>query len=202
MFWTATRNIHFTLVRVWTSWSCPLCCGLISQRLGLFVRGSVIVSLGDFSAVASVWQHEESHTFQHRWPACSWRALVFMQPGKGTAVFTLWPGPVISHYCHVWRVYMNTPLNWNRAYVKNDSLTSLSPQSITSLLNYLCCCTPRRAAVVVSSLWCFHLLSPFSTWCVAGSHDWLHSGNWASLGNTWNKLVETYSLTAPGQQET
>ncbi len=32
---------------------------------------------------------------------------------------------------------MSTQLNLNRAYVKNDSLTSLSPQSITSPVNYL-----------------------------------------------------------------
>lgn len=27
---------------------------------------------------SAVWQHERFHRFQHRWPACSWQAWIFM----------------------------------------------------------------------------------------------------------------------------
>lgn len=70
-------------------------------------------------------------------------------PEKNWSLHTM-VRPVISYYCHTNSVYMNTPLNWNCAYVKNDSLTSPSPQSVTSLVNYLCCCTRCRADTVCS----------------------------------------------------
>lgn len=59
-------------------------------------------------------------------------------------------------------VYENAQLNWNCAYVKNESLVSPGLQSVTYLVNYL-----RSTAVhateltwFVVLLWCVPLLSP------------------------------------------
>lgn len=167
-------NIHFTLVKGNNRLVLSSLLGLISQRLGSCVNGSVIVRLGDVSAVASDWQHEESHTFQHRWPACAWQALIFMWPWKGAAAFTLWPGPVISHDCHVWRVYMN-PLHWTEMVHMSRMIHLLAWAHNPLRLRWIIDVAVRNAVLpwFVCWLWCFHLRSSFRR----DSNDWMHTGN-------------------------
>ena len=120
-----------------------------------------------FSMDVSAWHHEEFHRFQHPTPD---KPASSCNPEKNGCFHTM-VRPVISYYCHVKSVYMNTQLNWNRAYVKNDSLTSPSPQSITSLVNYLYCSTQHWADIVCQFTPMFSFTLTYQTWCETDSHS-------------------------------